>query len=103
MSVLRDEFRDPHKVITIENHVFGRSNDQTIDLQEFEPPRNPTLAREFCERWIGLGSAQINVRDDPESQIGSEWNDPVSETGIPGLKGNGIVAREERVVRVAVP
>jgi hypothetical protein len=56
MSVLRDEFRYPGKVVAIEDDVFSRPNDQAIDLQEFEPPGNSVLAGEFYERWIRLVS-----------------------------------------------
>jgi hypothetical protein len=56
MSVLRDEFRDPGKVIAIEHQIFSRSHNQTIDFQKFEPAGNSALARELSQGWIKHGS-----------------------------------------------
>jgi hypothetical protein len=103
MSVLRDEFRDPRKIIAIEDHVFGRSNDQTIDLQELEAAGKSVLAREFCERWFGHGSGKTNVGDDPDCQVWGDRNDPIGETGARHLKRKRIIARKEWIIRVTVP
>ncbi len=56
MPVLRDEFRDPRKIIAEEDHVFSRSNDQTVDLQELGPWGNSVLAGKFREKWVRFAS-----------------------------------------------